>query len=698
MRHVIAGLALAGLMAAPTAATAGPCGQDVATDPAGLYPLPEGERWGYVDADGTWALAPHWRQVRPFHEGRAAVETEAGWGVIDITGAWIVEPGARDADRVMVGETAYHLSPFKPFSQGCSAVTPAEGQAHFITRDGTRWDPPALAGATVADLRSFGEGLAAATVMTDGEYPEPQTGWIDSDGQWAIEPRRDFAGGGVFSNGVAPAWMSADFNGYIDQTGELVFPYKFVLQDAGPVRGDLARVTLNDETGFWDAAFEGEDFAIRDAAWPNGEARPIDWAGDFHDGRAGVRSDRMSRPVWIDTDGVVRVDPEASGRFGLCRPTALPRFHDGLLPLMVAAGGNICGQGPELSFDGDDPRMGALQPVWVMRHPQARVVWLDRDGAVVLDSTDCRPEPGHVARPASTEDGGLTDGAYRLAFDGAASGETAPALADAPCNRSAYKGVIEGTNAGGPWRVSLSGEAEWQGYPVGASLSITLPAGLSPGTHAFGEITDDDSVHAILWMSRPDVAHDAAQPPSFHSVSGGELILERRDTEAATGRFSVTLAASGEDAADQTVTVSGRFRALPYTFAPEVTVSEVTGALKELADEMDDPFASLLYPAGAETEGDRLHVTLGKWGPKVDLVFPADQPDGAFTAGPDAAVSVRVGNTPATATGTFETGNGTVAGTFEIRLAQLPGSDEAPPTPTSMTGSFAHVPIMEGGE
>jgi hypothetical protein len=698
MRHVIAGLVGAALGAVPTAvASAGPCGQDVAADPAGLYPLPDGERWGYVTAEGTWALAPQWRQVRPFHEGRAAVETEAGWGVIDTSGGWVVEPGARDADRVMVGETAYHLSPYKPFSQGCSAVTPAQGQAHFVTRDGTRWDPPALAGATVAELGAFGEGLAAATVMTDGEYPEPQTGWIDSDGQWAIEPRRDLAGGGVFSNGVAPAWMSADFNGYIDRTGELVFPYKFVLQDAGPVREGLARLTLNDETGFWDAAFEGEDFAIREAAWPNGEARSIDWAGDFHDGRAGVRVERTSRPVWIDTDGAVRVDPEAGGRLGLCRPTALPRFHDGLLPLMVAAGGNICGQGPDLTFDGEDPRMGALQPVWVMRHPQVRVVWLDRDGAVVLDSTDCRPEPGYVARSATTEDGGLTDGAYRLAFDRAANGETAPRLADAPCNRSEYTGKTGGTNDGGPWRISLSGEAEWQGHPVGASLSITLPAGLSPGTYAFGEITDDDSVSANLWMSRPDAGPQAERPPSFASTPGGELVLERRDTEAATGRFSITLAAL-EEGIDQTVTVSGRFQALPYTFAPEVTVSEVTGALKDLADEMDDPFAALLFPARAETEGDRLHVTLGKWGPKVDLIFPADQPDGAFTAGPGKPVSVRVGDTPATATGTLDTGNGTVAGTFAIRLAQLPGSDEAPPTPTSMTGAFAHVPITDGGE
>ena len=462
------------------------------------------------------------------------------------------------------------------------------------------------------------------------------------------------------------------------------------------MRDGLARVTLNNETGFWDGAFEGDDFAFSEATWPDGETRPIDWAGDFHDGRAGVRSERMSRPVWIDTDGAVRIDPRPGAVSVLCRPTALPRFHDGLLPLMVAAGGNICGQGPELSFDGDDPRMGPLQPVWVMRHPQARVVWLDRDGAVVLDSTDCRPDPGHVARPATTDGGDLTDGAYRLAFDGAASGETAPALADAPCNRSAYKGVIEGTNADGPWRVSLSGKAEWQGHPVDASLSLKLPAGLSPGTHAFGAFTDDDSVSANLWMSRPDVGPRAERPPSFASAPGGELVLERRDTEAATGRFTVTLTALGDEAADQTVTVSGRFQALPYTFAPEVAVSEVTGALKELADEMDDPFAALLYPASAERDGDRLHVTLGKWGPKVDLIFPTDQPDGAFTAGPDAAVSVRVGETPATATGTLETGNGTVAGTFTIRLAELPSGDDA--QATSMTGSFAHVPIEEATE
>ncbi|MQX36328.1 WG repeat-containing protein [Roseospira navarrensis] len=677
-----------------TPAVAGPCGTPTTPDgaPSALYPLPDGADWGYVDRTGTWALAPQWRQVRPFAEGRAAVETAEGWGVIDTTGAWVVRPGARDADGVVVGETAYPLSPYKPFSQGCSAVTPADGTPHYITRDGTRWDPPALEGATVAELGSFSEGLAAVTLGPDASHKRPRTGWIDTDGAWAIAP--EFAGGGAFADGVAPASLSPDNHGYIDRTGEIVFPHKFVLADAAPVRNGLARLTLNGETGFWDGALEGNDWAIREITWPEGQTAAIDRAGDFHDGRAAVHPARsLGRLVWIDTEGAVQVDPGASGRLSLCAPERLAPYTNGLLPLIVAKGGNICGKGPDITYQGEDPRLGEHAPLWVVGYPQAKLVWLDRDGAVAIDSAACRADPGHEPLATTRDDGSLAAAAYRLTFSGAATGETAPQRADAPCNRSEYTGQIEGTNAGGPWRISLSGAATWQGHPVDTTLSLSLPADLAPGTHAFGPITDDAAVSANLWMSRPDVGPQAERPPSFASQPGGELVLERRDTEAATGHFTVRL--STLEGEPQTVEVSGRFNALPYTFAPEVQVKDITGVLKIMAEEMDDPFVSLLYPATAKTDGDGLRITLGKWGPSLNFAFPEDHPDGPFEAGPGKPVSIRVGTSPATATGTLRTEDGVASGTFQVRMVETPKEDVPA---TTVTGAFSHLAIQTEGD
>ncbi|MCA1777670.1 MAG: WG repeat-containing protein, partial [Loktanella sp.] len=103
MKHdVILPLVAALAMSVAGAAAAQPCGTAANSAAAPLYPLPEGSQWGFVGADGEWRLAPQWRQVRPFSEGVAAVETSEGWGLIDDEGNRVIASGARDADRVVI--------------------------------------------------------------------------------------------------------------------------------------------------------------------------------------------------------------------------------------------------------------------------------------------------------------------------------------------------------------------------------------------------------------------------------------------------------------------------------------------------------------------------------------------------------------------------------------------------------------------
>ena len=143
MKHdVILPLAAALAVSVAGAATAQPCGTAPASGAAPLYPLPEGEQWGFVGADGEWRLAPQWRQVRPFSEGVAAVETADGWGLIDDEGNHVIAPGARDADRVVIDGETFALSPYKPMAQGCSAATPDGWQPALRHRDGREMDAP----------------------------------------------------------------------------------------------------------------------------------------------------------------------------------------------------------------------------------------------------------------------------------------------------------------------------------------------------------------------------------------------------------------------------------------------------------------------------------------------------------------------------------------------------------------------------
>lgn len=367
------------LVATTVGAVAQPCGPSGTMDGSPLYPLPEGDEWGFVGRDGEWRLAPQWRQVRPFSEGVAAVETDAGWGLIDRDGDYIVDPGARDADRVVIAGESFALSPYKPMSQGCSAATPATvlhgGAAHYVTLSGERWTPPDLSEEDVLDLGSFSEGLAWARVKR-GKYAA--VGWIDTKGEWAIPP--DFIDGGNFSGGRAPAAVNSENWGYIDRSGELAFPGKFILQEAGEYGDGRAPVHLNDAVGYMGTS----DWVIKEMRLQDGGTREIEVAAPFTDGRAAV----LPGPVWIDPEGTVAVDPQAGARRTICNEARLPAYQGGLLPLVVGDGTNICGNPPALSHEGPgDPRAAPDTVLWHLPWERDKLVWLDRNGATVIDST-----------------------------------------------------------------------------------------------------------------------------------------------------------------------------------------------------------------------------------------------------------------------------------------------------------------------
>ncbi|MTJ03501.1 MAG: WG repeat-containing protein [Sediminimonas qiaohouensis] len=670
-------LAAAGLtLASAAAALAQPCGTAAGTDNAPLYPLPHEAKWGFVGADGEWRLAPQWRQVRPFSEGVAAVETDAGWGLIDSTGAYIAEPGAHDADSVVIDGARYALSPYKPMAQGCSAATPADGDAHYITPTGERWRPEALSDEEVIDLGNFSEGLAWVRVAR-GKYSA--VGWIDTSGEMVIAP--DFTDGGDFVGGRAPAAINDENWGYIDTDGKLVFPGKFTLQDAGRYGDGLAPVRIGRESGFMDDT----DWRFKSATYPDGQETEIRAAAPFHDARAAVQPG----PVWINPQGRIAVNPQAGARHSICNEKRLPRYHDGLLPLVVGDGTNICGNAPDITYQGPgDPRSGPQRMLWALPWARDKLVWLDRSGTTVIDASACRRAPGIAALPTTTSGGALAEGAYRLRLSGMVAGETDPQRADAPCNRSAFE--MDGntaTNEGGPWQLSLSGAARWQDRPVNLSLSLELPAGITAGQHPVKTPQDDNAVSAYLWLSVRDAGPNAPRPPSYASAGGGTLTLKRRDQAGLTGQVDMTLV-SNENAQD-TVDLSARFNAIPYTPGPEVALIETTGAVTALADSMpDDPLINFFTPASAQRDEGTLTLSLGKHGPKLELTLPADH-SGAFTAGPDAPASIRFAGVPVTGEGELKHENGHLNGRVTASLAahdQIDGEG-------SVMLRFAAVPI-----
>ena len=100
----------------------------------------------------------------------------------------------------------------------------------------------------------------------------------------------DYVDGGDFVDGRAPAAINDGFWGYIDHSGDLVFPRKPILKSAGRFGDGLAPVRLNGDVGFMNE----NGWAFRSITKPDGSEREIRTATPFHDGRAAVNGRGLS--------------------------------------------------------------------------------------------------------------------------------------------------------------------------------------------------------------------------------------------------------------------------------------------------------------------------------------------------------------------------------------------------------------------
>ena len=314
--------------------------------------------WGYIDKAGKWVLPPgdtyggtwgrnaegRWEFVRqysaftrawPFSEGLAAVQDGLSGqiGFIDNAGSWVIQPQfsyrARRLNRFkfswglfpyfdnangrygFIDETGdWAIEPQFPYVRGFqdrrAAVRHEDGYCSYINP----------VGAWVLDrpwqwrgCGSFYEGLAAAQ--------DPQRshlyGYIDRDGEWAIEPQFTYAE--RFSEGLAEVMLDDEHRAYIDVDGQFVIGPEHILSNWQPSENsrfsdglaakrdiDSSRWGYIDQTGAWAIAPQfGE-------------------AGAFSEGLAVVE---VSGGNWgyIDQIGVWAIDPQFGGARSFTRTT-----------------------------------------------------------------------------------------------------------------------------------------------------------------------------------------------------------------------------------------------------------------------------------------------------------------------------------------------------------------------------------------
>lgn len=172
----------------------------------------EDGRWGFIDAEGRWRVAPTLENARGYSvDGLARFQQGGLWGFVDLAGAVAVAPRFLDV---------------RPFRHGLSAARVGEGEWRILDREGRFTSE-----ARFHDLSEFGACGLARAVPWGPQGDERLHGFVDREGRWVIAPR--FQAAEPFDElDATPASLDGDRWGLIDTHGEWVLTPSYALIDA----------------------------------------------------------------------------------------------------------------------------------------------------------------------------------------------------------------------------------------------------------------------------------------------------------------------------------------------------------------------------------------------------------------------------------------------------------------------------------
>lgn len=296
-------------------------------------------KWGYVDDDHCWVIAPNFDYSFDFREGLAQVKRNDVTLFIDASGETVFRSQFRRTQDFFEGFAAFEVvlgqwgfmarnwtvavnpvfEEVEPFSQGLAAVS-VDGRWGYIDYAGDMVIPPQFdfAGA-------FREGFALVSI-------ENRWGFISSSGQFAINPIF-YLGSGSYSEGLAQVRIDGGKFGYLDTSGRMVIEASF--DDATAFSEGFAAVKIGEYWGFIDRAGriviepkfeqapysssfmefkEGLSVAFSEGKWGYVASDGLfsippqfDDATPFFHGRARVRIG--DRSYYIDRSGHILLDP-----------------------------------------------------------------------------------------------------------------------------------------------------------------------------------------------------------------------------------------------------------------------------------------------------------------------------------------------------------------------------------------------------
>lgn len=135
------------------------------------YPFQRSDgKWGYVDDDHCWVIAPEFEHAGDLSNGLAPVMISGKWGFIAADGTLVISP-------LYDSYTGYGWSRLL-FNEGLNGVKIGDRYG-FIDKTGALKIP-----AQFSDVGSFSDGLAPFSI--NGKW-----GYVDKNGKVAIPPEYD---------------------------------------------------------------------------------------------------------------------------------------------------------------------------------------------------------------------------------------------------------------------------------------------------------------------------------------------------------------------------------------------------------------------------------------------------------------------------------------------------------------------------
>jgi hypothetical protein len=191
----------------------------------GLIPIRQGEKWGYMNAQGKVAIPAKYDKVTGFSNGHAVGTVNKVFFILDTDG----KESPLEAGVLDVREFSEGLAPFRSADKNFGFV---DGSGKIVIKS------------QFESVGYFTDGLAWAK-SSDGKV-----GYINKSGEWVIKPGFSAAKDFDPSTGLARV-KTGDSWGYVSKQGEAV---KITdTEDWGDFSDGLAEGRKGGKVGFYDA-------------------------------------------------------------------------------------------------------------------------------------------------------------------------------------------------------------------------------------------------------------------------------------------------------------------------------------------------------------------------------------------------------------------------------------------------------------